>query len=209
MPERDHAAGKEVEARRHAVAPEQHDAEERRLEHEGGEGLVAEQRTLDRAGLLREPAPVGAELERHDDAGHDAHAEGDREDLDPEIEHAPVERVAGGQPRALDRRQPRGQPDREGREDDVKADDERELDARQEDGIEIHGYLTCAGSPPRGSRPGSELRANEGSREWASFQLSIKLTKERATLSDRPHSQNKMERSDSIVPVVAALLHLP
>ena len=36
-PERDHAAGEEIEARRHAVAPEQHDAEEGRLQHEGGE----------------------------------------------------------------------------------------------------------------------------------------------------------------------------
>jgi hypothetical protein len=39
---------------------------------------------------------------------------------------------------ALDRRQPCRQPDGEGREDDVKADDERELEARQESRIELH-----------------------------------------------------------------------
>ena len=137
-PERDHAAGEEIEARRHAVAREQHHAEERRLQHEGGESLVAEQRPLDRAGPLRQHPPVGAELERHHDARHHPHAERDREHLEPEVEHAPVERVARSEPRALDRRQPGSQPDREGREDDVEADEERELEPREENGIEIH-----------------------------------------------------------------------
>jgi hypothetical protein len=56
-PERDHAAGEEVEARRHAFAPEQHHAEECRLQYEPGETFVAEQRPLDRAGLLRQLVP--------------------------------------------------------------------------------------------------------------------------------------------------------
>src|SRR5262249_17265359 len=98
------------------------------------------------AGPLRQHAPVGAELERHDDAGHDPHAERHREHLEPEVEHPPIEGVTGGQPRALDGREPRRQPDRERREDDVKADDKRELEARQECWIELHGRCRPNGS---------------------------------------------------------------
>ncbi len=97
---------------------------------------------MDRARLLRQHAPVGAELERHHDAGDHAHAERHCKDLQPEIEDAPVERVAGDEPRAFDRRQPRRQPDRECREDDVKADDESKLEPRQEYGIKFHGGVS-------------------------------------------------------------------
>ena len=41
----------------------------------------------------------------------------------------------------LDRREPGGQADREGRKDDVKADDEGELHARQQQRIEVQGML--------------------------------------------------------------------
>jgi len=47
----------------------------------------------------------------------------------PKVEEPAVDRVAGRQPHPLDRRQPSGQPDRKGREDDVETDDKRELDA--------------------------------------------------------------------------------
>jgi hypothetical protein len=143
--QRDHAAGEEIETRRHPLAPEQHDAEESGFEHEGGERLVAEQRALDRAGFRRQHAPVGAELEGHDDAGDHAHAERHREDLEPEVEDAPVQGIAGKQPRAFDGRQPRRQPDGEGRENDVEADDKRELDARQDYGVEFHGQFPATG----------------------------------------------------------------
>jgi hypothetical protein len=103
------------------------------------ERFITKQRPLDRASLLRQHAPVGAELERHDDAGHHPHAERYCEHFEPEVEHSPIEYVPRGQPRALDRRQPCRQPDRERREDDVKADDKRELEARQECWIELHG----------------------------------------------------------------------
>jgi hypothetical protein len=64
-----------------ALHAEQHDAEEAGLEEEGGQHLVAHQRADDRAGLVGEGRPVGAELVGHHDARHDAHAEGDGEDL--------------------------------------------------------------------------------------------------------------------------------
>ena len=113
---------KKIEPRRaRGSRPNSIDAEERRLQNERGERLVAEQRSLDRAGPLGEHAPVGAELERHDDAGDDTHAERHREDLEPEVEDPSVDGVAGGERHAFDRRQPRRQPDGERRKDDVKA----------------------------------------------------------------------------------------
>ena len=136
--ERNHAAGQEIEPWRRAVAAKQHHAEERRLQHERGEAFVAEQRPLDRPGALRQHAPVGAELKRHDDSGDHAHAERKREHLQPEVEHAPIDRVAGRQPHPLEGRQPGGEPDGEGGKDDVETDDEGELDAREQYGVEVH-----------------------------------------------------------------------
>ncbi len=46
--ERDHRRREEIESRLHLVPAEQQHAEERRLEHEGGEGLIGQQRSLDR-----------------------------------------------------------------------------------------------------------------------------------------------------------------
>jgi hypothetical protein len=48
-----------------------------------------------------------------------------REDPEPEIEHPPVDRIAGRESHALDRGEPVGEPDRESGENDVEADDER------------------------------------------------------------------------------------
>jgi hypothetical protein len=136
--ERDHAAGEQVEPRRDPAAPEHDDPEEGRLQEERRDRLVAEQRPQDRAAPLGQHAPVGAELERHHDARDDTHAERHREHLEPEVEQPPVHWVAGRQRHALDGREPGGQSDRECRKDDVKRDDERELDPRQQYDVEIH-----------------------------------------------------------------------
>jgi hypothetical protein len=56
----------------------------------------------------------------------------------PEVEYPPIERVAGGQPRALDGRKPRRQPDGERRENNVKRDHKPELKAREESRIKFH-----------------------------------------------------------------------
>ena len=140
--EGDHAAGEEVEARRDAATAEHDDAEEGGFQQEGGEAFVAEQRALDGAGALGHHAPVGAELEGHDDAADHAHAEGEGEDLEPEVEDAAVDGAAGGQRHAFQRGKPGGEADGEGREDDVEADDEAELDAGEEDRIECHVHRT-------------------------------------------------------------------
>ena len=48
-----------------------------------------------------------------------------------------VERLAGHEPERLEHREPGGQPDGESREDDVEADGEGELDARQQKRVEL------------------------------------------------------------------------
>ena len=49
----------------------------------------------------RAPAPVGSELEGHDDAADHAHAEGEREPIEPEVEHAPVDGIIRHQSHSL------------------------------------------------------------------------------------------------------------
>ena len=95
------------------------------------EHLVAHQRAEHRAGLVGEHAPVGAELVAHDDAGHDAHAEADGEDLLPVVEEIEEDGAAGPEPQRLQHGEIAGEPDGEGREDDVEGDGEGELDAGQ------------------------------------------------------------------------------
>ena len=124
--------------RRHAVEAEQQDAEEGRLEEERGQHLVADQRADDVADHDREAAPVGAELVAQHDAGHDAHRERHREDPGPEPHDPVIALLAGAQPKHPERRDIGRQPDREGRKNDVERDGEGELQARQQDGIEVH-----------------------------------------------------------------------
>ena len=97
--ERHHQRCNEMGPGRHQLAPEQQHAEKRRLEKKCRQALVGEQRRQDIGGGVRIAAPVGAELERHDDAGDHAHPEGDRENPDPEhrdakIDVAPGERLS-------------------------------------------------------------------------------------------------------------------
>ena len=133
--DRDHQRGEEMQAAADALEAEQHDAEEARLEEEGGQHLVAHQRPEHRPGLVGEHAPVGAELVAHDDAGDDAHAEGDGEDLLPVVEEVEVDLSRRPQPQRLEHGEIAGEPDREGREDDVERDGEGELHPGQHDRI--------------------------------------------------------------------------
>ena len=81
----DHEGRDEMQLVADTVEPEQHDAEKARFKKEGGQHLVSHQRADDRSGLVREHRPVGAELVGHHDAGDDAHAEGDSENLQPVV----------------------------------------------------------------------------------------------------------------------------
>ena len=134
------SGGEEVQAAADAFHAEQHDAEEAGLEEEGRQHLVAHQGAEDGAGLVGEYAPVGAELVAHDDARHDAHAEADGEDLLPVVEEGEEDGAAGEEPQRLQDGEVAGEPDGEGREDDVERDREGELQPGQGEGVELHGF---------------------------------------------------------------------
>ena len=91
----DHQGREEMQLVADALQPEQHYAEESRLEKECGEHFIGHQRADHGAGLVGEHRPVGAELIRHHDAGNDAHAEGDGENLQPVIEEIDEDFAAG------------------------------------------------------------------------------------------------------------------
>ena len=126
--QRDHAGGEEVQAVGDLAPAEQHHPEEGRLEEERGQHFVTQQRPEDVAGALAQHRPVGAELETHDDAADHAHAERDREDLEPEEVEVAPEVFARAQPAEFQECQPARQADGEGREQDVERDHEAELD---------------------------------------------------------------------------------
>jgi hypothetical protein len=90
--ERDHQRRQHVRPLRHPVAAEQQHAEKGRFQEEGRDDFVGHQPADDAAGEVDVAAPVGAELERHDDARDHAQSEGDGEDLDPEGRQAPCRR---------------------------------------------------------------------------------------------------------------------
>jgi hypothetical protein len=124
---------------RHALAAEQEHREERRLEKEGGQNLVAEQRPDDVADDRREPAPVGADLIGKNDARDDAHAERHGKDPGPKGGEPLEAVVAGPAPQHFEGGEIGRKPDREARKDNVERDGEGELQPRQQDGIELHG----------------------------------------------------------------------
>jgi hypothetical protein len=102
---------------------------------------VGEQWALDRPGHPRQHAPVRAELERHDDPGDDAEPEGDAEYLEPELEDKTVNRAPGPQMHGFEHSEPRREPDRERREDDVERNRRSELDAGQQKRREVHWHI--------------------------------------------------------------------
>ena len=70
-----HQGRDQMRPARYQPAPEQHHAEKSGFEKEGGQPLISEERRQHIGGGVGKPAPIGAELERHDDARHNAHAE--------------------------------------------------------------------------------------------------------------------------------------
>ena len=130
-----HQACEEMQPGRHAVPAEQHYAQKARLQEEGHQHLVAQERADHVAGGDGELAPIRAELVGHGHAGDDSHGEGYREYLRPVAREPLKAVVAAEEPDAFKRRDIGRQPNREGRKDDVKSHRERELDSRQERGI--------------------------------------------------------------------------
>jgi hypothetical protein len=100
--------------------------------------IPRKERAQHAARLVGEGRPVGAELVAHHDAGHDSHAEGQREDLHPEQVEVPEDLLVGLQPQRLEHGEVTGKPYREAGKDDVERNRESELQSRQEHGIPIH-----------------------------------------------------------------------
>ena len=124
-----HQRREEMEPFADAAHPEQHHAEETCLEKECGQHLVAHERTEDRSGLVREDAPVGAELVTHDQAGDDAHAERERKYFQPVFENPEIGLASREQPQSLQDGEIARQTDGYGREHDVERDGKGELNA--------------------------------------------------------------------------------
>src|SRR5215467_12892936 len=119
----------------HQLAAEQENAQEPCLEKEGGEAFISKERRQYVRSSIRVAAPIGTELERHDDAGDHAHPERDREYLDPERRDADVDIASGCKPKALEHGDERAKPDGEGRQQDVPGDYPGKLQSGQNYGI--------------------------------------------------------------------------
>src|SRR6202041_3277458 len=135
--------GEKVQACTNALPAEQHDAEETGFEEKRRQDLVGEQRSVDRAGDPGEAGPVGAELVGHHDAGDDAHAETDCENLRPEVKEFAINQLARSQPQALEHGEITREPDADRGEDDMGRNRERELQPREYQDVTRLGNQTC------------------------------------------------------------------
>ena len=130
-----------------SLRPNSSTPRKRRFQKERHQALIGQQRRNDVAGDVGEAAPVGAELERHDDAGDDAHAERDRKNPQPELREIEEHGAPGQRIGAFKEGDERGQADGEGRQKDVPADDPGELDAGEEFRIEMHVRTPVVAGP--------------------------------------------------------------
>ncbi len=120
----------------------EHHAQEAGLEEKGGQNFIADQGSDYVADHHREAAPVRPELVGQGDPGDHPHCKGHGEDLRPEPGQPVVVVLAGPTPKHQQRGDERRQADGEGRENDVEADGERELQPRQHHSVRIHGDRT-------------------------------------------------------------------
>ncbi|MNC86220.1 hypothetical protein D3C83_18600 [compost metagenome] len=117
---------------RHALAAEQQNAEEGSFQKKSRQRFVSHERSDDARRQFRVAAPIRAELERHDDARHDPHAEGHGEDPDPERRDAQIRLASGPQEEPFQHRDVGGEADREGRQQKMECDEKGELNAGEE-----------------------------------------------------------------------------
>jgi len=150
----DHHRRGEVQILADPVEAKQHDAEKTGFEKESRQHFVGHQRTDHGAGLVGEYRPVGAKLIGHDDAGHDAHAEDDGENLQPVFEQIEVELLSGPQPQAFEHGEIAGEADGERGKNEMEADREGELHPGKDHGIGCfeHGALPSTGLLAHGGR---------------------------------------------------------
>jgi len=94
----------------------------------------------------REAAPVRAELPRHHDTRNHAHAEIHGKDFRPVVVEIAIRFAPGLEPERLEHGEETREPDRDCPEDDVKADCETKLNAREDEGRRvrsIHARCPC------------------------------------------------------------------
>ena len=127
----DRGRGEHMRPWRHQATPEKQHTEEAGFKEERRQRLVGHQRADDIPRRVRVAAPIGAELERHHHARDDPKAEGDSENLQPQFGNPEIDRVAAAPVAPFDDSDEPGQPDREGREQDMPGDDPGELQPRQ------------------------------------------------------------------------------
>ncbi len=119
---------------------EQHDPKKGGFHEEGCQHFIAEQGAGDIAGLLHEARPVGAELEAHRDARHNADGERKREYLYPEVVGVLPIAVATQCEAGAEIQQYPAQADGNGGEQNVETDVGGKLQPRQQEGIKLnHG----------------------------------------------------------------------
>jgi hypothetical protein len=144
--QRHHQRGEPAHERRDALAAEDQQPEEARLEEEGEDALGRQRSAEDVADEARVGRPVGAELELHDDAGRDPDHKGHGEQAEPEVGGAAIDVPAGAPARGLQQGNEQRQPDGDGREQEVEHDGQRELQPRQPD--YVHGTSMRTMAPP-------------------------------------------------------------
>src|ERR1700751_2431028 len=128
----------QIEPGGNSLTAKQQHAEENRIKRKSGEGLGYEQRPLDRARHAGQFAPIGAELECHDDSGDNAESESRTEDFEPKLEQEAVGRAPCSEMKGFQHGEPSCQSDRERREYDVKRYGERELQPREKESRDVH-----------------------------------------------------------------------
>ncbi len=145
--ERDEPDRREVDLLGQLVPAEDPQAEERRLEEEGRQGLHRERRAEDVADEPRVLAPVHAELELLHDAGGHADGEVDQHQLAEELGQAEPALVARPVPGGLHDRDERREADRQRHEDEVV--DRRDAELPSGQGKCVHSVSSGRGQSGR------------------------------------------------------------
>src|SRR5665647_1401120 len=109
------------------ISAKQKNAEERRLQKKGCQALIGEKRRYDVCRYVGKAAPVRAELERHNDAGYDAHAERNGKYLDPEGRCPKIDILTGRKMHAFEHGNIRRQPDGKSWQQNMPRNDPNEL----------------------------------------------------------------------------------
>ena len=148
----DHTGREQMHSLRDPIASEQQHPEERRLQEKRSDHLVAENRPEKVGRRIGIVAPVGTELEGHDDTRHHPHAKHHREHLHPESGQALPYRIPGFEEEYFQKGNKGRQTDGKYRKDRVKRHHKRKLDARQQERVQFHEqsslmeivYAACA-----------------------------------------------------------------